>query len=188
MTWVRHSVLRATAVHEAGHVVAAQNGRLKIRTVSIVASGDAAGQVEHESPLRGIRLDVDGSDRARLKAERAIIICLAGPIAQRRYAPRSWRNHHGCADHEMATDLASRVTGSARSAEAYLRWLEQVTADLIEGQWRRVVFVADYLLKNQRLSAHGIIELEEAWLRHVHSGALLVQEDGEGVVHLRRQG
>jgi hypothetical protein len=62
--------------------------------------------------LEGIRLDYDGSPRARFRTEVGIIVRLAGPKAQRRFSPRSWRAHHGAGDHEKAADLVLNLNGS----------------------------------------------------------------------------
>jgi len=44
-----------------------------------------------------------------------------GPLAQRRYKPRSWRYYHGWSDFEKTADLALTVCGgSADQTEAFL--------------------------------------------------------------------
>ena len=80
-----------TAFHEAGHVAAAWRHGLKVHSVTIVPTPEFRGHIWHANPLRGIHLDCDGSVRARIRAEVGIIVCLAGPEAQRRFSPRSWR-------------------------------------------------------------------------------------------------
>ena len=89
-----------TAFHEAGHVAAAWRHGLKVHSVTIMPTQEFRGHICHANPLRGIHLDYDGSSRARFRAEVGIIVCLAGPEAQRRFSPRSWRAHHGAGDHE----------------------------------------------------------------------------------------
>ena len=110
-----------TAFHEAGHVVAAWRRGLKIHNVTIVPGPGFQGMVKHSPPMRGIRLDCDGSNRARLRAESAIVVCLAGPEAQRRHSPRSWRSYHGARDHEKAVDLAMSLNGSDEAVNAHLK-------------------------------------------------------------------
>ncbi len=110
---MRLSILRATAYHEAGHMVAAWRMHVKIHTATIVPTEDYEGCVHHESPLRGIKLDVDGSDRAEIKANKMVLICLAGPAAQRHYNPRSLdssvRRWHG--ESRRIADVADRGLG-----------------------------------------------------------------------------
>jgi ATP-dependent Zn protease len=71
------------AFHEAGHVVAGHTEGIPVRKATIIPKRDESGHVLYVSPLRGVKLDCDGSDRARLRAESAIIIFLAGRAAQR---------------------------------------------------------------------------------------------------------
>ena len=113
--------LKATAYHEAGHAIARWQFRFMVYRATIITTGDEAGSVTGENPLRGINLENDGSDRARIRAEKAILISLAGPAAQRRYKPRSWRHHHGRADFECAAEIAIRICGDAETTNAYLK-------------------------------------------------------------------
>ena len=80
----------ATAYHEPGHMVAAWRMRMKIHKATIVPAQDYAGCVHHDSPLRGINLEVDGSDRAEIKANKMVLICLAGPAASAITTPNPW--------------------------------------------------------------------------------------------------
>lgn len=146
---------RLTCHHEAGHAVAAWRLGLKVRRVTIVPGADYDGFAEHDSPLRGIRLDLDDSDRARMRAEKAIMVCLAGTIAQRRFAPRSVRVWHGEGDRDLAADLALRLNGSGEAATAYLRWLDLRTADLIEATWDSVQSLANALLEVKTLNGRA---------------------------------
>jgi ATP-dependent Zn protease len=157
--------LEATAYHEAGHMVAAWRQHLKIRRATIIPAEDYTGRVEHESPLRGIRLDIDGSDRAALKAEKAILICLAGPAAQRRFRRSSWRTHHGAGDHEIASDLALRLQGSGKIATAYLGYLQLRADSLVESNWNFVELFAQRLLELKTLEYREIRYLIDEFLK-----------------------
>jgi hypothetical protein len=81
--------------------------------------------------------------RVRDRAESAIVVYLAGPEAQQRHNPRSWRAHHGAADFKQAVDLASRFNGSDEAVRAYLDWLAIVTRDEHEGFQCRVLSAGD---------------------------------------------
>jgi hypothetical protein len=120
---MRESVRWATAFHEAGHAVACRRLGLKVRSASTVPEGDSAGRVVHRDPWRGINLEWNDSARADRRAKAVIIMCLAGPEAQRRYSPRSWRFVHGASDRAAVVDLALRMNGSNEAATAYVRWL-----------------------------------------------------------------
>jgi hypothetical protein len=147
---------KATAYHEAGHTVAAWRLGAGPRAATIVPRGDIQGEMIQESPLVPAGLEFDGSDHARNRVERAIMICLAGPIAQRRFAPRSWRHWHGGPDYATALDLALRINESPRAAKAHLKWLEIRTQDLLETLWGYVEGIAGDLMKRGALSPDDI--------------------------------
>lgn len=109
-----------------------------------------------EASLVDAAREFDGSDRARNRVERAIMICLAGPIAQRQLSPRSWRRWHGANDYATAFELALRVNGSRRAAKAHLQWLEIRTQDLLENLWDDVERIAGNLLMRGTLSPDEI--------------------------------
>ena len=89
--------------------------------------------------------------RVRDRAESAIVAYLAGPEAQQRHNPRSWRTHHGDSDFKRAFDLAIGLSTSGEAAHAYLDWLTVVARDEIEAQWPQVEKVA------QALKRYGMI-------------------------------
>jgi ATP-dependent Zn protease len=64
---MRESARRATAFHEAGHVVAAWCTGLKQKTATIVPTADAGGSAETRS-VRGVTLGVISSARADLES------------------------------------------------------------------------------------------------------------------------
>lgn len=145
----------ATAYHEAGHAVAAWRLGAGPRAVTIMSRSDSQGEVSYQSPLSNIRFDLDGSDRTRNRGERTIIICLAGPIAQRRFAPRSWRRWHGASDYHAAHEIALRLNKSSKAAEAHLKWLEVRTEDLVDSLWNFIERVA------VALSVRGMLSSDE---------------------------
>jgi hypothetical protein len=156
----------ATAYHEAGHAVIAHALGYKPHSVTVVPTVDFHGHAVHSNPLYGIQLDIDGSDGARLRAEKAIVICFAGPLAQQRYNPRSWRRHHGQADYDLICDLGMRVCGSAQQVAAFLRWLEIVAREKVEAQWPRITNIAEILLKRKHLrGAEFMVALQPATVK-----------------------
>jgi hypothetical protein len=107
--------------------------------VTIVPTPGFRGHIWHANPLRGIRLSLA---RVRDRAESAIVVYLAGPEAQQRHNPRSWRTHHGASDFKQAFDLAMGLSTSGEAAHAYLDWLTVVARDEIETLWPQVEKVA----------------------------------------------
>lgn len=156
-TETRKSLREANAHHEAGHAVIAYALGYKPTSATIVPSRGVRGIVSRPSPLRGIKLDIDGSDRARLRVERAIQICLAGPLAQQHYRRSSWRGYHGGSDFDTARDLALHVCGSGEQATAFLRWLEITTRERVETYWVYIARVAALLLKRESLTSQDIL-------------------------------
>jgi hypothetical protein len=152
---------KATAFHEAGHAVMAWQQGIAIRHATILPTADARVEISHPDPLRGLHLDWDGSDRARLRAEKLIRICLAGPIAQRRYRANSYRRWHGSPDHRQALDILSQICRSVRQIPAYWRLLEIQTEDVLmhEPVWQKVETLAAALLTRSSLDGREIGEI-----------------------------
>jgi hypothetical protein len=157
VTRINTGAREATAYHEAGHAVIALRVGFGPSSATIIPTRDSHGSVVHANPLRGINMEIDGSDRARLRVERAIKICLAGPLAQKRFKPHSYRRWHGREDFNMAADLALRVCGSGRQASAFLKWLDVTTREMIEMQWPGIVRLANRLLKEDHLGYSHVV-------------------------------
>jgi hypothetical protein len=128
------------AYHEAGHAVVAHMLGAKVRQVSIESD---SGRTQIKRLGRG---------------ERAILIALAGPYAQRRYAPHSrWRSrsHTGFksdCDFDIVTDLIFDMHGTGKVATAYWRYVEAHAASLVERHWRHIDAVAKHLLEHGTLT------------------------------------
>ena len=158
------SARAATAYHEAGHMVAAWRMRVKIHKATIVPTEIYLGCVHHESPLRRINLEVDGSDRAEIKANKMVLICLVGPAAERRHNPSlslgsSLPSYHGKSDYDLAPDLAFRLASNNEVADAYLKWMQLRAEALNVSNWNFVVAFANRLLERGTLEYGEIGEL-----------------------------
>ena len=88
--------------------------------------------------------------------EKRAMIALAGPIAQKLYNPRSFRNYHASADYNAAVEMALRVNGSAEQAEAWLKWVEIRTRETLQTQWSIVGRVAKELLRASTLNGEEV--------------------------------
>ena len=66
----RTKALEAAAYHEAGHALMAWHQGVRVNEISIIPDKNSRGRVLHADPLRGIQLDIEKSDRARLRADR----------------------------------------------------------------------------------------------------------------------
>jgi hypothetical protein len=153
----------ATAYHEAGHVIAAvfQDISLRVHAVSIVPDRESSGRMYHSNPLQGMRLDVEVSDKARLRAERLADICLAGIEAQCRHRRSSVRSYHAHDDYRQAVDLISYFVGTPDVLDAYLHFLRARTKELLNapGRWECVEAIAKALMAENTLSKTRVSEI-----------------------------
>lgn len=151
--------LDAVAFHEAAHAVVAFVLGIELKSATIVPAADRARKVRHRSPLRGIKIEIDGSDHARAWAQPAIMICLAGPIAHGRRRPQSRRESYGRGDVETAFDLAVQVCGSGEIATAILQSLLLETVTLVERHWKDIEAIAAALLEKATLTGSEIADV-----------------------------
>lgn len=148
---VDRSLAELTAIHEAGHATVAR--RLG------VCCGGATLMVEAGSVLssRGYGAYAVVHDR-NSDAETRIIIALAGPVAENRYAGRPGVTLPDGADHLDWTRVARLVSRYGLSA-AGLDQLRRRTRRLVKQHWAAITKVADALLKHQVLTASDIDDL-----------------------------
>jgi ATP-dependent Zn protease len=145
-----------TAYHEAGHAVVAYHLGVEVQYVTIVPDHFSAGHFVYGDLFSAPGL---GSDRANL--ERAIKICLAGPLAQARFHRPSYRRRNGRQDYDCATGLARYLAGSDGERE-FLRYQERQTRNLIDHYWNDIGRVARALLEYDHLSGTAVKKIIEA--------------------------
>ena len=123
-------------------------------SATIVPEGDAVGKITHADPLKGIDLSYDTSTRGRLRIESLVKVCCAGPIAQKKFKPRSYRSYHGALDEEQALDVLMRLCGNSEEISAYWKLLHVQTVNAINlpHVWNAVCAVANTLLERQTLT------------------------------------
>ena len=127
---------------------------LRVRAATIIPS-------ERCSRQRFARVTAAGDTvghrwKARLRVERAICVCFAGPIAQRKFQPPSFRRWHAKADYDQINELALRVSGSGEIATAFTRWLELQTKSSVTANWRAIQQVAAALLEHKTLDQNAL--------------------------------
>ncbi len=151
---------KATAYHEAGHVVIATYLSMPVHTATIVPDkkGRTHGHVQHDLPLRRTSKEevYELTLKARDRMERQIVVSLAGAAAQRRYSRRSYRRGHSGSDDETAVGLALRIAGVEDGATLLLKYLGWRAEQMVRNHWRDVERVALALLEKQTLNASDI--------------------------------
>jgi len=150
--------LQSTAYHEAGHAVVAWREGIRVNSISIVPEKDSQGHTSHANPLRGLNLEWDDSDKVRFRMERAIMVCLAGPLSQHKYCPKGFRKYHAQADWEAATDLLTYMAPGLEYFSAYWNLLEVRTKAILEMEhiWQAVTFLATALLDKPMMKSKEI--------------------------------
>lgn len=172
----------ATAHHEAEHTVAAWlfgYGSV-IEKVSALADEDFLGVFKGGSPLSSMDPEWDGAPEVIAALENEVVILNCGSIAQRRFNPRSWREHHGGKDRADAVSLVGRLGGSIEHEEALHVQLHQRAEALISAHWVEVKALARALIEHGELSGDEVTEvLEVATGRHIPRSGLFDYKSDE---------
>ena len=125
------------AYHEAGHAVIACALGCKVRFVIIDLRG--GGECQCDDPPEGER-------------EQKIMLCFAGPAAQRKHEPGSWKDWHGKDDYRKAVELVKVLGVSDERVSALIR----ETHGLVEKHWARIERFAQVLLQRGTLQTDEI--------------------------------
>ncbi|HXS41482.1 MAG TPA: hypothetical protein VN766_14955 [Stellaceae bacterium] len=145
--------IMAAAYHEAGHAVMCHLLHLRIRSVGIDADELVGGETTHDNPPLGRASPADGSGRSRM--EKIVMLCLAGPLAQRKFTRGgSQEDDGGAIDAETASGLATRFFRSRKTAEAYIAFARAWVWQKFEEPriWAAVERLARALIERRRLS------------------------------------
>ncbi len=177
--------LELTAYREAGHAVAAIELRRVIRYVTIVPEVDALGHILKTLPPKTLRPDIECDRRAVAWMEREILIGLAGPAAEERFAGR--RNHIGVSsDYRNAIDLAARMHGNNKVLEKWLDYMAERARAFIGNpiQWVRVEDLAAALLVTPHIGVSSArVICKEAVQQHERIRAMSQRADAEDDVN-----
>ena len=135
-----------TAYHEAGHAVVAHRLHVRVKSVTIRPDVGSSGMTK--------------LDLRYLNDAKRILITLAGPYAQRRFAPRSrWRSSstsgvtlNSGLDFDTVTGLIYDERGNGNAAKFYRRYAEAKAKQLVDDWWRHIEAVAKVLLERETLT------------------------------------
>lgn len=151
-----HADLRRTAVHEAGHAIAAFMLGRSFRDVSVEEGDESLGRVRCHAPGAWFQPDIEFDGKTRRRIEDEIVIFWAGVEAEEAVlGDRCDPSARG--DIEAITTLALYATGSAEEASAYIEWLRQRSRGLVRHHEFRAAVgpVAAALQQQGRLSARA---------------------------------
>jgi ATP-dependent Zn protease len=145
--------VEATAYHEAGHAVMAFQLGIRLQKITIVPDEESSGCCHHESLLK-----FKGS--ARLKIEKLVMICLAGPLAQQKFKPRSIRSYHASSDYSVVARVAAQLNGSLE-ASTYIKWLAIRARTKLDQPmtWKFVRAVAHELITKKEITGKSLPDI-----------------------------
>jgi ATP-dependent Zn protease len=148
--------IEIAAYHEAGHAVMAVLTRTPLHDTTIVASrlGASSGATRLQ------RSHVNGRLAAKAKPAspghrqilRRACFDIAGEIAERRFAPSSWRTLHSRSDLTNVSRLLDTLGLSEKRLNALVKAIVIKADSLIAANWSRVEAVASELLKRGTLT------------------------------------
>ena len=153
--------LKSTAYHEAGHAVLKFEFDLKIEKVTIVRDGDCLGSVKGKRAVTSRQVDKDNFGMARLKAEKDVMVMLAGGIAQKKFDPKTYKRDHCRSDFQSAWEMLSFFSRSEKETVAYREYLKLRTENFIvcrPYRWKMIQAVAEELLLRQTLTGQQVKE------------------------------
>ena len=137
--------------------------RLRIQSIDVAAQGLYAGQTTHENPFQaGSGRGVGFSVHTRMKLEKVIMVCLAGALAQEKYAPRdSSGDYGGSLDIDTASDLAMKFFRSKKVAGAYVAFATAWARQQLENPstWAAVERLARVLAQERKISGRRAEEI-----------------------------
>lgn len=148
------------AYHEAGHAVACLQERFKFHHVTIIE--DIESNTLGHLLLSNLKLESDffDSDKVRLKTERYIKMCLAGPIAETRFT-KVINNTVANKDFMNSFQVALNLFGDIKVVNAFMDFmLVKTKYDLINSAtWKEIKLVAKELNKRKTLSYKEVLEI-----------------------------
>ena len=131
--------------HEAGHFVAARRFGVPVVRVTVNPEQDEGGIV-----LGHVKFRSGDKDPPSL-AHRMLVIALAGPIAQRKIAPRSPVRKNGSSDFAFAALHSETASSSPMAAGALRRWAGLEATTLVEREWPLIQHVAALLIEHRTI-------------------------------------
>jgi hypothetical protein len=157
----RIKALESTAHHEAGHAVAAYQLGQPIKSVTISPDDDSSGSVstgpyfsgdEWDQLIRVNSEDISGGMQQRL--ENDVLVCLAGPAAEKRFNFFGYRKGHGEQDRKIAMNWLSKLEGDNQTLGYYFRMFDLRARNFVQRatNWGLICHLAETLLVRPTLT------------------------------------
>lgn len=156
----RTKALESVAHHEAGHAFAAFHRGVRIKKLTIVPDGDAAGRMTNAPYFGNMNPEFDDSPRVQRRLENMALVCLAGPAAQKRFNPRGYRHWHGEGDVHQAVDLLSYISPEPDELGALWSLMEIRARNMVspDNTWQIIKFLAERLLEKETMFGKQVRE------------------------------
>jgi hypothetical protein len=148
-----------TAYHEAGHIVAAHVLGYSLGKATIVPEDGVHGTASHANPLYRKNIEWDDSPRVQRLVEHSMLIAIAGPLAQKRHAPRSHWRKGAQNDFHHYVDLLIRMEGNAKVRDKYQEYVWAKAEALIAKNWRLIDQLAHTLMQRGTMKRKEILEV-----------------------------
>jgi hypothetical protein len=154
--------MSATAYHEAGHIVAKLHFGFPIVRATVEASGDYHGAVE--GPNIHIELAETSDDSCEIETAQRnfLVICFAGPEAQRAYDPDSVEPWHAAGDEESAVDALWHMGYHPDKLAAIDAELRLAAKEFVRTHWSQIDAVAKALLEKREMTGEELRRVLEA--------------------------
>ncbi len=145
------------AYHEAGHAVMAVVNRIPLRDATILTSYSAASAgTTRLSPTGAISKQFSKKgklgEREYKQILRRAFFDIAGEIAERRFAPHSWRTSHSRSDLESISQLLESIDLSGARLKTVAKSIAIIADQVVSKNWPRVEAVAKALLERHILT------------------------------------
>jgi hypothetical protein len=191
---------KVIAHHEAGHAVVAHALKLRVTKIRI-----GVEEIERDGVMRTaggsvtlsgdhLRAGVGGDAAAivaRAVAQANLISTLAGPAAQRKYAPRSRVPYAARFDDDDADDLAVLLARCPAGETALRRFAYREAAALVAAEWPAVEALAAELMTRDEISGEEMIEIirpiQEARAARIAPALDLLPTQAEAEEHTERK-
>lgn len=150
----KHSRLKKTAYHEAGHAVAYYFLHLPFKYVTIEPEEDSLGHLQPFPPPKSFHPDYNSDTKAQKRIEKEVTAYYAGNAAV--FILTGKYDKGGTRDGQYAMDLADYDSGGPEETDAFLNWMWERTINWMQNpsyMWDAVETLAQELLKKRSLTS-----------------------------------